>query len=177
MCYNTRMSSWTPIEHNGKPARLYPDGSIRNERGHWLAVHPGGTQITHETASTLAEHRYELKRQRVQAGANAALKTLQRKTPTGMVPVWERPQDLDFVEAIAEAQTSLALSPNEPGSTRGADWVMRHSGLGEQQPQDDSPEAEIGRALIRELARRARAMGEDNSNYREHSAGVVDALP
>ena len=45
------------IEYEGDPARLYEDGSIRNERGHWLAAHPGGTPITHATAQAFATHR------------------------------------------------------------------------------------------------------------------------
>lgn len=28
------------IEHEGQPARLYPDGSIRDDRGYFLAPHP-----------------------------------------------------------------------------------------------------------------------------------------
>ena len=49
--YNGRVATrtpkiWTPTEYNGQPARLYEDGSIRNERGHMLRPIPGGSEAS-----------------------------------------------------------------------------------------------------------------------------------
>lgn len=46
------------IEYHGQPARKYPDGSIRNERGHWLEAHPAGHTISQADASQLNHKRY-----------------------------------------------------------------------------------------------------------------------
>lgn len=48
------------IEYEGKPARLYPDGAIRNERGHWLAAHPAGHTITQADARELRDKGYRM---------------------------------------------------------------------------------------------------------------------
>ena len=54
------------ITYKEQPARLYPDGSIRNAKGHWLAKHPDGNVITVETASALRARAIE-KRQEAAA--------------------------------------------------------------------------------------------------------------
>jgi hypothetical protein len=77
-------------------------------------------------------------------GANAALLALRKKNAvTGAIePVWEQPAELDFVEAITEAQASQALMAGDPGSTRAAEFVMRHTGLAElRRPDGTDPNA------------------------------------
>lgn len=38
------MPSWTPTTFQDQPARLYEDGAIRNDKGHFLARHPNATE-------------------------------------------------------------------------------------------------------------------------------------
>lgn len=64
---DAELPTYEVIEYEGKSARLYPDGSIRNERGHWLAMHPNSRPITSETARTMAQIRHEKARERVRA--------------------------------------------------------------------------------------------------------------
>ncbi len=70
MAVNTPMKTedikpkYEVIEYEGKPARLYPDGAIRNEKGHWLAQHPGAVPITHENARELQARRWMLATER-----------------------------------------------------------------------------------------------------------------
>lgn len=63
------------IEYNGQPARKYPDGSIRNERGHWLTAHPAGHTITQEDASTLARSYHDSVRHRVRERLTAEMRS------------------------------------------------------------------------------------------------------
>lgn len=45
MVYHPGMGKpYREVEHNGQPARLYSDGSVRNEKGHMLARLPGATK-------------------------------------------------------------------------------------------------------------------------------------
>ena len=55
-------------EYNGQPARLYEDGSIRNEKGHWLAKHPGAVDITSETAPIMRARAVALRQEAASQG-------------------------------------------------------------------------------------------------------------
>lgn len=171
---------WEPITlDDGTEARKYPDGSIRNERGHMVVPLPGKHTITQADASTLANKRRELKYQRAQAGANRALAALRdreydekTKKWVDVGPKWENPQDLDYVEAIAEAQTAQALLVGDPSSTKAAEWVMRHTGQDERQAREDGSEstADGVRRLIADLAAIARRVEAEE----QKSADIVD---
>lgn len=63
------------IEYKGQPARKYPDGSIRNERGHWLEAHPEGHTITQADASQLNRKRYEDAQRAIQERILAQMQT------------------------------------------------------------------------------------------------------
>ena len=96
-------------------------------------------------------------RERVVKGANAAVA---KAKPND----WENPQDLDYVEAIAEAQATQALLIGDPTSTRAAEWTMAHSGLAEAKQQEarvvrheytmDAQTAEVVAGMLRQIEAR-----------------------
>ena len=55
----TDLPKYEVIEYNGRQARKYKDGSIRDEKGRMLANLPGTRQITSETALAHARKRAE----------------------------------------------------------------------------------------------------------------------
>lgn len=70
------------IKHNGADARLYPDGSIRNEKGHWLAKHPAGKDnFTPEIAAT---YRARATHDRQQAAMHGVANAIQKGRGIGM---------------------------------------------------------------------------------------------
>lgn len=57
------------IEYDGQPARLYPDGSMRDEQGGYLTVPPGANGLfTAETGREAARARWERKREEFAKG-------------------------------------------------------------------------------------------------------------
>lgn len=131
------------IEHEGKQARRYPDGSIRNERGHMLVPLPGKHTITSEDAATLAQRKQERKREAIMRGANAVVADGGKFDGT----------DLDFVEAIAEAQAIKALNPDDPKSTDAARFLLTEAGLSEARQAQQAQPIDAMTDLVRELAR------------------------
>lgn len=121
---------------------------VRGRDGKFQAGTKPANLITAETARTLALLRQQQKRERVVAGANRALLAIRkRKLVDGKWeddgPEWEDPNDLDFVEAIAEAQAAKALLVIDPTSTRAAQFVYEQAGVGEQKQQE--PETHVVR--------------------------------
>lgn len=55
----TTLPKYEVIEFNGRPARRYQDGAIRDERGRMLANLPGTKPITQENTHELARLRVE----------------------------------------------------------------------------------------------------------------------
>ena len=89
------------ITYKEQPARLYPDGSIRNAKGHWLAKHPAGETITRETASLYRARTIAERQEAASHGiANAIMKY--GKVPhggvVGSVEAWSM-----AAEQVAEA--------------------------------------------------------------------------
>ena len=54
-----KLIEWDESQQGPRPdvleIRLYNDGALRNEKGHFIEPHPNGNTITKETASTLRE--------------------------------------------------------------------------------------------------------------------------
>lgn len=126
----------------GQEIAVYESGAEYNTVEKRLVKPAAHTVLTAERATSLNRQQLEKKRQRARDGANAALLALQRrdKDSGGMVAVWESPRDLDFVEAITEAQTAQALSVDSPYSTMAANFVMKVTGMDEK-PEADPPTA------------------------------------
>ena len=81
-------------EYNGQPARLYEDGSIRNEKGHWLAKHPGGMTITTEIASEFRARAIAERQEAAAHGiANRIMKQSGLQYPIGPVEAWAMAAD------------------------------------------------------------------------------------
>lgn len=148
------------IEHKGRPARLYPDGSIRNERGHWLAVHPLGHVITRDDASVLAASAVAKKRAVMMAAAN-------REVPAELIAeygafahVAERAQTLQRIASSPEAGKAAVMAH---------DALIRDTGMAEkqaeqaQQPSSLTEQALVGliQAITRNIAPLPLDDGED----------------
>jgi len=118
------------IERDGLRLDVYDNGMERNaETGH-IVTPPKTALITAENTYAFHRARLEKKRERALAGANAALRGLTGKDGK---PIYVNPQDLDYVEAIAFAQTRQALMIGDTSSTKAAEFVMRHTGQDERQ--------------------------------------------
>ena len=161
------MAKYQEIEHNGKPARLYEDGAIRNAKGHLLVQHPQAHTITAEDGAALALRKHERKRERIQAGALAAVR---EKLPDRFDGLGD-----DWIEAVAEAVAYKALDRLDPKQVDAARFLIKEAGFAEEQAQV-SEFAGAVTDLMRQVAAFASAVPldvSDNSNYRKHD--VVDA--
>lgn len=145
--------------------RTLSNGAIYDMEVKRIVANPGGgtAAITSETASAMQARRLELKRERVAAGANAAVQDGGRFDG----------RDLDFVEAIAEIQAVKALNPDDPKSTDAARFIFQEAGLSEKtaqaQAQDALPEA------VRLLAGFAAALREADGRQVVEGQVVPDA--
>lgn len=93
------------------------------------------TKITPERSVEMQSRRQELKQQRIMAGA---AKTLERSGD------WETPNDMDVVEAIAEAVMMNALNPDSKKQIDAAKFILTEAGLSsarERGGSDVSPNA------------------------------------
>jgi len=121
------------IEYKGNPARLYPDGSIRNNSGHWLAVHPAGASITRENARELQASGVMKKRAVMMAAAN-------REVPPELIAefgayahVAERAQTLQRIASSPEAGKAAVMAH---------DALIRDTGMSEKQ-QEQTQQAQL----------------------------------
>lgn len=133
------------IERDGIRVNVYDNGMEKNaDNGHFIKG-PNGSMITAENATVFVRQRMEKKRQRAVAGANAALRRMIDKE-TGE-PAWENPQDMDFIEALAEAQTVEALNGGAYAS-KAAEFVVRVTGYDERTQGADGEKPMIGAADV-----------------------------
>lgn len=150
--------------------RVYKNGAIFDkDKGRIVALRQDlaekNTQITVHNTSEMAARRLEKKRDAIIRGANAVVAEGGKFDGS----------DMDFVEAVAEAQAIKALNPDDPKSTDAARFLLQEAGLADKQAQATPADA-IGAAadLVRELAAFAAAVhGFDNNNYSKHE--VIDA--
>jgi hypothetical protein len=112
------------VERDGHRIAIYDNGMERDLNRGRLVRPPSNNLITAEKSTEFYRLRVEKKRQRAEAGANAALAALMDDKGE---PIWDAPIDEDYIEAISEAQTRLALTGNAY-STRAADFVMDLTG-------------------------------------------------
>jgi len=114
-----------------KRMRVLKNGAIYDlDKGRIVANPGGGSKaITKENSSEYHARRQALKRERVQAGANAVV--------AGMGSVRDgkvfKGEDLDFIEAISEQVTIKALDPTDPKQVDAFRALLQESGLSEKQ--------------------------------------------
>ena len=160
--------------------RIYSNGAIFDKQtGRIVAVKPElatkNTQITSARTGEMLARRLELKRERIEAGALAAVEAKFPDKFTG--------EPGDWIEAVAEQVTRKALDPLDPKQVDAARFLLSETGIAEQRQAQSLPQEAVT-DIIRELAAFAaqivQANGFDNSNYRQHDAidaGIVDADP
>lgn len=146
------------ITYEGREARLYPDGSIRNEKGHMIAPLPGKHTITQEDAASLAKRKHERKREIIAKTAAAAVERDDYRKNWG---------DDAWIAAVAEAQYIKATTPDDPKSTQAAAFLFREAGIAEGKQDSDNVQtvaqaAAIGAGVASALERVLRdVMGRD----------------
>ena len=157
------------VEHNGKQARKYPNGAIRDERGRVIVPQPELAKhaITSDTAHDMLRAR-AMKRARL-ATEGALLATVR----TDLVlkygddaPLVERAQTLQTIATTPEAGKAAVMS---------AQYLDKLQGYADD-PADAGQVVDAVAGLVRELAKFAAQMmpnAFDNSSYRNHE--VVDA--
>ena len=151
----------------GMAEKILKNGAIYDtEKKRIVALKPElaekSTQITRETASEFHAKRQEAKRAAIARGANAVVAEGGKFDGT----------DLDFVEAIAEAQAIKALNPDDPKSTDAARFLLQEAGLSDKQQQEQRQDDMM--AVIMRLADLAgQALAFDNSSY-SNRADVID---
>ncbi len=119
------------VEREGRTIRVYDNGMERDAHTGHMVHPPASAKITTtEKSNELLRRRYELKRERVLAGA---AKTLERDGN------WETPNDLDVVEALAEAVMMKALNPDNAKQVDAARFILQEAGLSAAQEQRDQP--------------------------------------
>jgi hypothetical protein len=142
------MKPYEVTEYNGQPARLYEDGSIRNEKGHWLAAHPGRFVMDESNASALAYRSHERKREIIRQTASEAVERDE----------WRQRWGSDaWIAAVTEAQYIKATTPDDPKSTDAARFLFKESGLSEE-PATAADVLGGVADILRELAAFARAV-------------------
>ena len=136
------------ILHEGQPARLYPDGSIRDDNGLFLAMHPGGSDkvITPETARSLVMAREERKQAVVQEAANGMTARNIRETFG----------EYAFVAEITRTAMKKATNPADPKMVDAARFIFQESGHSKQKEHDNA--GDIVRDVMQNMADVARAI-------------------
>src|SRR3990167_7964606 len=116
------------ILHEGQPARLYPDGSIRDDNGLFLAMHPGGSDkvITPETARSLVITREERKQAEVQEASNGMTARNIRKTFG----------ECAFMAEITLTAMKKATNPADPKMVDAAGLIFQERGHSKQKEPD-----------------------------------------
>lgn len=171
MVYNTAMTEGTETKPRTK---VLKNGAIYDmDKGRIVAMKPEiaqvNTQITQANSGELQARRHELKRAAIARGANAVVAEGGKFDGT----------DLDFVEAIAEAQAIKALNPDDPKSTDAARFLLQEAGLSDKQaqPTQEANTADIIAALAQFAGQIMRENGGDNNYYRKHDEDIISVVP
>ena len=143
-------SNWEQITlQDGTVARQYPDGSIRNERGHMVVPLPGKHVITQADASALARRGHELKRQILAESANAAVQRGDFKLAYG---------SMAYVAEIGYSAQLKAQNVDDPKQIDAARFLLQETGLSEKaaqaEAQADDPLRMIGAMALEYIKQR-----------------------
>ena len=137
------------IEHEGQPARLYPDGAIRNERGHFIVQHPQAHTITTEDARAIGARKQERKREILQAAALAAVERNDLRAAYG--------NDAWLAE-IGQAMQRKATNIDDPKMVDAARFLLKETGNADVETGSAGDVLGGMAELLRELAAFARAV-------------------
>jgi len=136
--------------------------TIEREDGHKIAIYESGAQydltegrlvggppharFTPETGIVARDRQIELKRQAVMRGAAKVLENDPDE--------WDKPTDMDVIEAISEAVMTKALNPKDAKQIDAARYITTEGGYAENQtPSTASISNQAASAFGSELAR------------------------
>ena len=147
-------SKYTLITYNGKPARQYPDGSIRDTNGRFMAQHPAGDEITRENAREYQQLGVEAKRRTLRQAANDAVERGDISLGYGQHA---------YIAEIGQAMQRKATNIDDPKAVDAARFLLQETGVSEKQgaaTADNSDASAIlaglGAEMVRHIMRRAR---------------------
>jgi hypothetical protein len=113
------------------------DNEVKHIVGNSKELAVVDTQITPATAGAMLARKQELKRERIQAGANAVV--------AGMGSVLDgqvfKGEGLDWVQAIAEQVAIKAHDPDNPKQVDAARFLLQEAGIAEQKQAAEQPAA------------------------------------
>jgi len=114
------------------------------------------------------ERRLELKREAVMRGAAKVLEGSGE---------WDKPSDLDVIEAIGEAVMTKALNPKDAKQIDAARYITAEGGYAENQPSSSVPASNIAASAFgSELARQFAQIVSDVLKAQQPAAGeIIDA--
>ena len=131
------MTEYTETEHNGEPARLYPDGSIRDTRGYWLTKPPGAADdITSDTAVAMVERKVAKKRQEQDDAELEVQRALVSQVAGARTPA----RAFGKLAGNLVAELAAESAPKEHGVrnyTSAVDWVGKRAGLIQEKVTDN----------------------------------------
>lgn len=106
------------IEYKGEPARLYPDGAIRDEKGYFLEQHPGANIFDSEGGRQAALKRWDRKRAEF---ARGVVEGAHLPENAGSAEAWQK---------IAAHATKVFLdTDNARGLAELGRFIAEHSGF------------------------------------------------
>lgn len=125
LCYNADMSE--ELQSKDKPTRgtkLLPNGAVYDlDRGR-IVANPGGGKhaITSENAHAMHARRLERKHKLINAALADGVQSNTLRSKYG---------EAAWLAEVAQVQQAISTTPDAPGATRAAEFLMRHSGLDE----------------------------------------------
>lgn len=103
------MANYEVIEYEGQPARKYADGSIRDEKGHWLVRSSPAPLFTTENASEMGKRRKQKMLEAVEQGVMDAT---------------EMPNPYEAVSLLIKVRAQVALEDKGRAGNEAAKMVL-----------------------------------------------------
>lgn len=166
MVYNTAMTEGTETKPRTK---VLKNGAIYDlERKRIVS----GAALTSADAAQMATRKQERKRERLEAGALAAVRDKFPDKFTG--------EGDDWIEAIGEQIAYKALDKLDPKQVDAARFLLQETGISEAkqaQPTQEANTADIIAALAQFAGQIMRENGGDNNYYRKHDEDIISVVP
>ena len=136
----------TVEREDGHKIAIYESGAQYDLTAGRLVGAPKHAQFTPETGIAARDRQIELKRQAVMRGAAKVLENNPDE--------WDKPTDIDVIEAISEAVMTKALNPKDAKQIDAARYITTEGGYAENQtPSNADPSNMAASAFGSELAR------------------------
>lgn len=161
-------ANWEQIQlQDGTIARRYPDGSIRNERGHPIPgtkIPNDGYEITHENARSFVDRRMELKRSVMAQAANEAVARGDFKQRYG---------DMAYLAELSYNAQLKSQNIDDPKQIDASRFIVQETGYSEAK-QAETVNNTVNMLVLDEQA--AAALIDLRQRLHEQVQGSIDGL-